>query len=147
LIESGGIVGRDVGEDIAYSNLVAAIEVHGLPSEHFGAVCKQDETLPLSPTNPICADGFLYLEQGGVTGLNEAAQATIALLKLDHKTIEGWRAGAIMGFLPEGENTPAEMLRAIINLMDDSREGLLPEFSFVVAQIARTYLALQELRA
>ena len=135
-----------MGEDIAYHNLVAAIEVQGLPSEHFGAVCKQNEMLPLSPTNPNCAEGFLFLEQGGVIGLNDVARETIALLKLDHKTIEGWRAGAIMGFLPEGENTPPEKLRTIINLMDAADEGRLPEFSFVVAQIARAYLALQALR-
>ena len=61
---NGGIVGRDLGEDLAYANMVAALEVSGTANEHFGAVCRGDLSLPIIPTNPACSSAFIYVETG-----------------------------------------------------------------------------------
>lgn len=143
LVCKGAVVGRDVGEDMAYSNLVAALEVSGNPAECFGAAYRGDTKVPVLPTNPACTTAFLYTENGGILGLIDEATATVSVLRLDHASLVGWRAGAINGFLPQGEKTPREDLERIIHLLTDEARDALEEFSFVVAQIARDYLRLQ----
>jgi hypothetical protein len=140
----GGVVGRDLGEDLAYANMVAAIEVAGTANEHFGAAYRGDKPLPIIPTNPACASAFVYVENGDIFGTSADANATIENLNLAHETLHGWRSGAIRALLPSGVQTAHDTLVALVtNLEDESRETM-PEFSFVVAQIARAYLAMQE---
>lgn len=143
LVEKCGVVGRDEGEDMAYTNLVAALEVSGNPAECFGAAFRGDKEVPVLPTNPACTTGFLYTEDGGILGLIDEATATVSVLRLDHASLVGWRCGAIKAFLPDGEKTPREDLQEIVAALEDDARSTLPEFSFVVAQVARDYLRLQ----
>jgi len=101
----GGLVGRDLGEDLAYANMVAAIEVAGTASEHFGAAYRGDRPLPIIPTNPACSSGFMYAETGDVLGTGADANATIENLNLNHETLSGWRRSAIRALLPLGAQT------------------------------------------
>ena len=140
----GGVVGRDLGEDLSYPNLVAAIEVAGTPSEHFGAVTRGDAPLPIVPTNPACTTAFLYAETGKILGTGPDANTTIANLRLDHETLNGWRSGAIQGLLPLGARTARATLKALVAILEDEARPSLPESSFVVAQIAHAFLSMQE---
>jgi hypothetical protein len=141
LVASGGVVGRDPGEDMAYENMVAAIEVSGTPDEHFGASYRGTKPLPIIPTNPACARAFVYLESGDIADTSDPSKTTIENLKLDHPTLISWRRGAIRGLLPLGSGTAREDLESIIQLLEDETRHTLPEFSFVLAQIARFHLA------
>ena len=141
LAAQGGVVGRVIGEDIAYENLVAALEVGGIESEHFGAVYRKALPLPIAPTEPRCGSFFLYLEGGEILGLNEDAKATIEVLNLNHPTPHGWRNGAIRAFAETLTSmTKTELEKAVRDLEDEAAVAL-PEFAFVIAQIARFHLA------
>jgi hypothetical protein len=142
----GGVVGRDLGEDLAYTNMVAAIEVAGTTSEHFGAAFRGDRPLPIIPTNPGCSSAFVYVENGDVFGTSADANTTIQNLNLTHQTLHGWRIGAIRAWLPLGAQTARDTLVALVTFLEDESRETMPEFSFVVAQIARAYLAMQESR-
>jgi hypothetical protein len=139
----GGVYGRDLCEDLSYANLVAALEVVGTHSEHFGAVARQDRPLPITPTDPACSTAFLYAQTGEIFGNTGAAEATIETLKLDHFTLNAWRSAALEGLLPQGLETPRATLEALITALEDQTRPLLPEFSFVVAQVARAFLEIQ----
>ncbi|EMN5784125.1 hypothetical protein [Pseudomonas aeruginosa] len=41
LIDSGGVVGRDLGDDLNYFNMIAALGMSGSEAEHFGAEIKK----------------------------------------------------------------------------------------------------------
>lgn len=142
----GGVFGRDLGDDLAYSNLVAAIEVVGIASEHFGAAYRGNRLLPMIPTMPECETAFVYTATGGVLGNVADADSTIENLKLDHDTLVAWRRGAIEAMLPLGDNTPRETLEFLIEALEDDTRESLPEFSFVITQVARAYLAIQNAR-
>lgn len=142
----GGVFGRDLGEDLAYSNLVAAIEVAGSANEHFGAAYRGNKPLPVMPTMPICQTAFVYTATGNILGSVADANTTIENLKLDHETLIAWRRGAIDALLPLGDNTPCETLELLIQALEDNTRASLTEFSFVVAQVARAYLAIQNSR-
>jgi hypothetical protein len=142
LVARGGVVGRDPGEDISYSNMVAALMVSGTLDEHFGAAYRGTKPVPMPPTNPASATAFLYGENGEILGLSEPAQTTVANLKLDHPTLINWRTGAIRGFLPRGSQTPRADLETIIERVEDESTPILDEFSFVISQIARFYLSI-----
>jgi hypothetical protein len=142
----GGALGRDLCEDLAYSNLVAAVEVVGTASEHFGAAYRQDRPLPIIPTMPECETAFVYTAIGNIIGNTGDADITIENLRLDHDTLAAWRRGAIDALLPEGDNTPRETLEFLIEAMEDNTRQSLPEFSFVITQVARGYLAIQNSR-
>jgi len=139
----GGVYGKDLGEDLAYANLVAAIEVVGAASEHFGAAYRGNRPLPIVPTNPACSAAFFYTATGDVFGNSADADTTISHLKLDHETLNEWRSGAVDGLLPLGVDTPRDTLEFLIEVLEDETRPSLPEFSFVVAQVARAYLALK----
>ena len=140
LQQSGGLVGRDVGEDMVYANLVAAIEVAGTPSEHFGASFRGTKPLPILPTMPECESSFDYLESGRVVGRNEEADLTIANLRLDHPTLESWRRGAIRAFQAVANDLSDEELVAISQFDGHSADRLV-EFVFVIAPLAQFTLA------
>ena len=143
LEQTGGIVGKDVGEDMAYSNMVAAIDVAGTPSEWFGASLRGIKLLPVMPTMPECEQSFEYLESGRIVGLSDDAELTIANLGLDHATLEEWRRGAIRSFLSKAnELTDAEL--AEIARLDGDGVSVFEEFAFVLAPFARSIHAKRQ---
>lgn len=166
LKDAYGTYGRDRCEDIDYHNLVAAIEVAGKESEHFGAVARKDEPLSIWPTHQDCESAFTYFLDGTVCGMTDPAIETARLLRLDHGTLIDWRAEKIDEWfglpsedtfpvqgmdedgadsMPRPEQLPAARLREIIAAMEPPAVGdKLPEFSFVIAQIAKDALAMQE---
>lgn len=146
LVRNGGVVGRDVGEDMAYSNMAAAIDAAGTPSERFGASFRGDRPLPIIPTMPECESSFEYLESGRVVGRSDDAELTIANLDLDHATLVEWRRGAIRAFLArEGDMTDDEL--AVIARSDSEEVEQLEEFVFVVGPIARFILTKRQMSA
>jgi hypothetical protein len=144
LVVRGGVVGKDLGEDLAYANLVAAIEVAGTASEHFGAAYRKNKPLPIIPTQPACSTAFMYVETGDVFGTSFDARNTIENLKLDHETLKEWRSSAVQALLPLGANTPRAELEALVAKLVDEIRPALEDFSFVVAQIAQAYLDMKD---
>ncbi len=139
----GGEYGHEVCQDMDYHNLVAALEVKRKPpakSEIFGAAAHGDELLPITPIQPNCEIRFRFDENGGISGLDADAAKTVALLKLDHTTLEGWRRGAIAGFFPVGEALTRERIERIISVLNTPSAGRLAEFSFCINGYARSLL-------
>lgn len=163
---SGGIVGRDLGDDLNYHNMVAALEVAGMEKEHFGASARKDVPIPVWPTHENCEEQFrFFFEDGRIRGQGDAASQTIKTLRLDHTTLRGWRMAEIETWflMPESETFPVQnfddsdvarspmpwdlptsQLREILSLMQGAGGGTLPEFAFVIAQLARDALEMQE---
>lgn len=142
LTESGGEYGRDPCDDLNYMNMIAALEVQGAESEHFGAVKKRDRALPVLPIQEKCDECFKFREvDGGIEGLTEAAKQSIDVLQLDHDTLKGWRKSAIDAWLDTEVIQTREDFEKIVQAMESPVEGKLPEFAFVMAAIAREYLA------
>jgi hypothetical protein len=166
-LESGGkTYGKDRGEDIDYHNMVAAIEIRGKESELFGAVARKNDPLPIWPTHQDCESAFTYFLDGTIRGITGPALETARLLRLGHGTLIDWRAEKINEWfglpsedtfpvqgmddegadsMPTPEQLPASRLREIIAAMETPAVGdKLPEFAFVIAQIARDALAIQK---
>jgi hypothetical protein len=141
LLRKAGVPGRDEGEDIAYENIVAAVEVVGATDEHFGAVYRKNRVIPVIPTQPECEALFMYLENGDVLGHGPDANGTITILNLNHPTPSGWRKGAIRAFATAFETMTKTELEDAIQALEDTSAGPLREFAFVVAQVAKFYLA------
>ena len=100
LADRGGEYGRDLCGDLNYFNMIAAVEVRGAESEHFGAVKKRDLPLPVLPTQEKCDEYFKFREvDGGIEGLNEDAGQSIGVLCLGHDTLNGWRKLAVDAWL------------------------------------------------
>lgn len=141
LTESGGEFGKDLCDDLNYLNMIAAVEVRGAESEHFGAVKKKSLVLPVLPTQEQCDEWFKFHEaNGGIEGLNTAAEQSIGVLKLDHDTLKGWRKSAIDVWLDPQIIQTREDLEEVVRAMDEPVEGKLPEFAFVIESIAREYM-------
>lgn len=151
LIDDHKVPGSDLGDDMNHRNIIAALEVKcdgkTKESERFGAVVRKLAIIPLPPTDQSCSTSYVYLDTGKMRGASSAANDTIDDLRLKHTTLESWRRGAIDGRLPLKEATPPEELRQIIRDMETPTNGRLPDFAFVIAQLARDYLAMHELRA
>lgn len=156
----GGIVGRDRGEDMDYQNLVAAMEVAGARAEHFGAALRGDEPVAVWPTHPDCETAFHYFLDGSIRGHTQEGSQTIEVLQLDHPTLRAWRSNeidewfrltsadaAVSGTLTLPEDLPEEELMVIIEHMTTPQNDSLPEFAFVIAQIARDSLAIKQRRS
>lgn len=142
LKEQGLEYGRVLGDDLAYNNMVAALETNGAKREQFGAKIKENKVLPISPLDPQCEDVFKFLEaDGGIEGRTDAARDSIEVLKLDHKTLTEKRLDAISAWLdPEIIVTPDDFHHVIQKIITPV-EGKLPAFSFVIKSIAEEYLA------
>lgn len=141
LIDSGRVVGRDLGDDLNYFNMIAALGMTGSEAEHFGAEIKKNKPLPVLPTQADCADHFGFQElDGGVNGLTVAGEESIKVLKLDHKTLDGWRRSAIEAWLNPEVIQTRDDIEAVIQAVENPIDGRLPEFSFVIRAIARGYL-------
>jgi uncharacterized protein (TIGR02646 family) len=133
--------GRVLADDLAYENMIAAIEVRGAKSEHFGAVFKANKTLPLLPTHDDCEKQFRFSElDGSVIGTSPEAQLTISILHLDHKTLKDARRSALLTWLAPDVIDDLESIKDLIREMNTPRNGALPEYAFVIEAAARMYL-------
>ena len=141
LADSGGEYGRELCDDLNYLNMIAAIEIQGAESEHFGAVKKKNLALPVLPTQETCEECFKFREMdGGIEGLNEDAKLSINVLKLDHDTLNGWRKSAIDAWLDPDVVQTREDFQKVVRAMEEPVAGKLPEYAFVIGSIAREYL-------
>ncbi|HID30568.1 MAG TPA: hypothetical protein EYP19_11265 [Desulfobacterales bacterium] len=141
LANKGLVYGEDLGEDLDYNNLIAALEVRGAHSEQFGAVYKGNSTLSVWPTHERCSERFRFREgDGGVDGLNAEGCHSIDILNLKHETLMGWRKGAIDAFFNPEVSLTRQDLEIILQKMEGPVDGRLPEFAFVISNIARQYL-------
>lgn len=130
-----------LGDDLAYGNMIAALEVRGVKDEHFGAVYKDNHNLPLWPTRDGCEARFEFREgDGSVRGLDLDAHTSVEVLYLNHETLKGWRKGAIDSFLDPNVISTREDMEAVLRAVNNPVDGKLPEFSFVIASIAKQYL-------
>jgi hypothetical protein len=138
---NGQEYGRVLAEDLDYRNMIAALEVRGAEVEHFGAVAKTSQSLPILPTNESCAECFAFREgDGGVDGRNADATTSIEVLALNHETLKIWRLAALGAWLdPHIVQTRDDFL-AVLRAVTVPADGQLPEFAFVIESIAREYL-------
>jgi hypothetical protein len=149
--ERGETPGNHLGDDMDHKNIIAALELKcdggTRETERFGPAVRKLDIVPMPPTDPACTSAYQYFEDGAIRSARHEAVETIKDLRLDHATLTGWRAGAIDAHLPERESTPPEQLKRIIAAMDSPSDGILPDFAFVVAQLAKDYLAMHEIKA
>jgi len=137
----GHMYGRDLGEDLNYLNLIAALEVRGAETEQFGAVIKADRRLPILPTQEDCNERFLFREgDGSAEGLDDDAKTAIAILALNHDTLKGWRSAAIAAWLDPNIVQTSDDFQEVLRAMTESRNKRLPEYAFVIESITRRYL-------
>jgi hypothetical protein len=133
--------GRVVGDDLAYSNMIAALEVKGAEAEQFGASKKGSQVLPVLPTDDDCLERFVFREgDGAIDGVDESAERSIEVLRLDHTTLRSWRSAAIAAWLDPEIVADANDLREVLRAVTEPQDGLLPEFAFVVESIPRQHL-------
>jgi len=138
---SGHKYGRDLGEDLNYLNLIAALEVRGAKTEQFGAVIKASHRLPILPTREGCNERFVYREDdGSAEGLDDDANTSITVLALNHKTLKDWRSAAITAWLDPNVVQTLDDLEDVLRVMTEPRNERLPEYAFVIESIARRYL-------
>lgn len=141
LQDSGKVVGKDLGDDLNYSNMIAALGMTGAESEHFGAEIKKNVALPVLPTQADCANHFEFQEvDGSVNGLTEEGRESIEVLQLDHSTLNGWRRSAIEAWFDPDVVQTREDFEEVIRAVENPVNGRLSEFSFVISAIARGYL-------
>lgn len=137
----GGEYGCDLCDDLAYDNLIAALEIRGVKEEHFGAVYKANNELPIWPTHDGCEERFRFQEvDGGVNGVDFDAENSIKVLHLNHDTLKGWRKAAIDSFLDPDVISTRDDFEAVLNAVENPSNQKLPEFCFAIASVARQYL-------
>jgi hypothetical protein len=133
--------GRDLGEDLDYLNLIAALEVRGAETERFGAVIKANKRLPILPTQEGCNERFVFRENdGGTEGLDDEANTSIAVLALNHDTLKDWRSAAIAAWLDPNIVQTLDDFQDVLRVMTEPRNKRLPEYAYVIESIARQYL-------
>lgn len=138
---SGGEYGRDIGQDLDYQNLIAALEVRGAEAEHFGAVAKANQLLPVLPTQEGCGERFVFREgDGTVDGLDDNANTSIAVLALNHDTLKAWRSSAIAAWLDPSIVQTVNDFQDVLRAMTEPRHHRLPEYAFVIESIMKRYL-------
>lgn len=138
LIDLGKLPGRDLGEDMDHNNMVAALCVEGSERELFGAAAKKGMQIPVWPTHQNCESKFQYDRNGGIFGLDNDADTTLQVLKLEHATLVGWRRAALDTFL--GDITTRQGLVDLIARLDQPQNGELVEFSFCIKNVAASML-------
>lgn len=131
-------------EDLDYHNMVAALEVGGTNKEHFGAVAKANALLPVLPTQPACESRFSVDVDGNIYGHDVEAEQAIAILRLDHPTLTGWRRGAIRGYThdADGRKRTNEELQANLPRMNWLENDRLKVFCFAIASAIRNELGI-----
>jgi len=132
--------GKDLGEDMDRSNMIAALEVIGAEEEEFGARQRGNTPLPVWPTQPDCEARFTYTWDGRVLGHDGDAQSTVEILKLNHPTLKRWREAELDGFLPIDLSVTGLEIDHLITQLDQPQADRLPEFSFVLQSALRSLL-------
>ncbi len=141
LTARGHVYGQHLGEDLNYLNLIAALEVRGAEVEQFGAVIKADRPLPILPTHEGCNGRFVFREgDGRVEGLDDDANTSVEVLKLNHDTLKDWRSSAIAAWLDPNIVRTRDDFLDVLRAMTEPRNERLPEFAFVIESITRRYL-------
>ena len=138
--------GVDVGEDMDHRNIVAALLVSGGGKKVtkdflFGASHRENDVVPILPTDCDCEQRFAFDLSGGIhpaTVGDNAAVNTIAVLKLGHETLTGWRAQAVTVFI-EGIENRADAER-IVARTTTPENGWLPEYCFAIRQVVQQLL-------
>lgn len=157
LTGAGKTPGVDLGDDMSYSNIVAALLVSGIARSQvaegeqrksvsrgdlFGASHRENEYVPVPPTDPTCENRFTYNEGTGEvsarTDEDEDVKSTIKNLNLNHDTLKGWRRQAVSTFLDIVESRSD--LQLIIAKTTTPVGGKLPEFCFAIRQAAERLL-------
>lgn len=140
VVDRGEEYGRVVADDLDYRNMIAALEVRGAQVEHFGAVVKSAQRLPMLPTEEGCEERFVFHEGDGcVAGADDAAEGCISVLALNHKTLKHWRLSALSTWLdPEVVQTRDDLLE-VIHAVTTPVNECLPEYAFVIESVAKGY--------
>ena len=129
-----------------HRNIVAALLVSGSgkkisKGELFGAAHRENDPVPVVPTNTTCEQRFTFDAAGGVSVTDRADQQTadtIAVLNLNHETLKGWREQAIGAFVDGIENrADAEQ---IVAKTTTPTNGWLPEYCFAIRQVVQSML-------
>lgn len=140
LVATGGVPGRDLCDDLAYDNVIAALAVSGSQAEHFGAVLNTNGPPAVTPLEP-CESRFRFREADGVVeGLDAGAKGCIGYLRLNHDTLKGWRLRALQTWLAAEAVATAADLRSVMSAVTKPVDGTLPEFAYVVEAVVRGYL-------
>lgn len=147
----GYAYGTVVGEDMDHRNIVAALLVEGAggktkvnKADLFGAAHRENDRVPVLPTDPTCENRFTYHPEDGsisATAQSDAdARESIRVLNLNEGTLSGWRLHAIDTF------TEVIMSRAdaelVIQRTTVPQDGRLPEYCFAIRQAAQLLLDL-----
>jgi len=146
LIAAGGTPGVTLGKDMDHRNIVAALLVSGSSkkiskSELFGAAHRENDPVPVVPTNSTCEQRFAFDAGGGVSATDPADQSavdTITVLNLNHETLRGWREQAIGAFV-EGIANRADA-EEIVAKTTIPTNGWLPEYCFAIRQVVQSLL-------
>lgn len=147
---AGKVYGEVVGDDMAHWNMVAALLVAGaggktkvIKSELFGAAHRENDPVPVLPTDPTCESRFVFDTLGEVAAAasgDAAAEKTIGVLNLNHQTLAGWRETAIDVFTEIiTSRADAEM---VIQKTTVPENGRLPEYCFAIRQAAQSLMEL-----
>lgn len=155
LIDQGKTPGDDLGEDMEYRNMIAALLVEAKRGsqcnnnkELFGAVCNNgDFLIPVLPTQPDCGRHFRFLIDGQIEWTDSDGETTVEILRLNHRTLEGLRNVAIKTiiFPEDSEDENFTLTKADIYTLANEpapQNGQLPEFAFVIQSVARSILGL-----
>ena len=135
LEEQGMVYGCDLGDDLSYFNMIAALEIRGAEDEQFGAVFKDNNHLPVWPTHDGCEARFRFRESdGGVEGLDAEAITSVDVLRLNHDTLMGWRRAAIDTFLDPAVVISREDFEAVLAAVETPRVGDSQSFRFLSLQ-------------
>jgi hypothetical protein len=141
VVGRGDEFGRVVADDLNYRNMIAALEVRGAAVEHFGAVAKADQALPVLPTIEGCGERFVFREgDGSVEGLDDAARASISVLALNHETLNGWRRSALSTWLDPAVVKTRDDLISVLQAVTAPVNECLPEYAFVIESVAKGYI-------
>lgn len=149
LITAGKTVDEDLGEDMDPKNIVAALLVSGdgktkiAPEDRFGAAHRENDPVPVKPTDPDCEGRFRFDGQGRVEAADPTdanAQQTIRVLNLTHGTLSGWREQAINLFIEAIESK--EDAELIIQKTTVPEDGRLPEYCFAIRQVVQEMINL-----
>lgn len=146
LIAAGKQPGVDLSEDMDHQNIVAALLVSGgggrvAKDQLFGAAHRENDPVPLLPTDPSCEQRFSFDQQGFVSATNiddSSAAATIEVLNLKCPVLRGWREQAIRVWLDAIETT--DDVRLILERMANPTAGQLPEYCFAISRVVRAVL-------
>ncbi len=146
LCAAGKTPGLDVGEDMAHTNIVAALLVSGdgktRRNDLFGAAHRENDPVPVWPTNPTCDQRFVFNGHGHIdaaVSTDYDATNTISVLNLRHETLRGWREQAISIFI-DGIQSRADAIQ-LVQKMITPENGRLPEYCFAIRQVVQQMLA------